>query len=340
MQRMKRLMAALSGLAMLGVGTAHAEAPVPIRTAWISPVNDIASILPALFAEPGVAKHNGKTYKFEPAHYQGTPLEINALASGELDMGLLTFTSLSLAIENAHLQDLRLVIDESRQGWNGSYSTEYMVRKDSGITKPSDLKGKVVATNVIGSALGLVMRVELAKSGLDLKKDVNFIEAPFPTMGNVLLSGKADLVPTVKPFSLDPNLRAKARVLFTGHDAIGPADLGIWVARKSFLDKHRAAVIDFMEDYLSAMHFLLDPANREKVIQIAAKVTKAPSSVFEKYLLTKDDTYRVPDGIPQVSLIQSNIDALYKYHLIKNDLKIAPYIDASLIEEAGKRLKK
>jgi ABC-type nitrate/sulfonate/bicarbonate transport system substrate-binding protein len=129
-------------------------------------------------------------------------------------------------------------------------------------------------------------------------------------------------------------------VLFTGHDAIGPADLGIWVARKSFLDKHRAAVIDFMEDYLSAMHFLLDPANREKVIQIAAKVTKAPASVFEKYLLTKDDTYRVPDGIPQVSLIQSNIDALYKYHLIKNDLKIAPYIDASLIEEAGKRLKK
>jgi NitT/TauT family transport system substrate-binding protein len=333
----KSLLVPLVGLTMLGAQAARAEEPVSIRAAWIAPVTDIASIL---FAEPGIAKNNGKTYKYEASHYRGTPLEINALANGQLDMALLTFTSLSLAVENAGLKDLRIVIDESRQGHNGGYSVPYIVRKDSDIKKISDLKGKVVATNVIGSALGLIMKVGLAKNGINLKRDVNVIEAPFPTMKAVLLSGKADLVPSIQPFALDKELQAKSRVLFTGADAMGPYDLGIWVARKSFLDKNRAAVIDFMEDYLRAVNFYIDPKNREKAIDIAAKFTKLPKSVFEQYLLLpKEDIYRVPDGIPDTALIQKNIDTLYKYHLIKTRVDVANYIDASLIKEAGKRLK-
>jgi NitT/TauT family transport system substrate-binding protein len=338
MKSLKLLLVPLLGLPLFGAGAAQAQEPVPIRAAWIVPVTNLGSIL---FAKPGIAKNNGKTYKFEATHYQGTTLELNALATGNLDMGLLSFTSLPLAIENAHLSDLRVIIDESEDGYHGGYSTEYFVRKDSNINKVSDLKGKVVATNALGSAVGLTMRVELLKHGINPKSDVNIIEAAFPTMKTMLLSGKADLIPGALPFSTDPELRAKGRVLFTEKDAMGgPSDLVFWVARKSFLDKHRAAVLDFMTDYLRAVRFYTDPKNREEGIQIAAKFTKLPASLFEKYLfLPGKDIYRLPDGIPQASILQNNIDVLYKYHQIKNKIDIAPYVDASLIKEAGERLK-
>ncbi|HVV94575.1 MAG TPA: ABC transporter substrate-binding protein [Hyphomicrobiales bacterium] len=339
MRYAKSLLVPLLGLTLCGAGLAHAAEPVPIRAAWIVPVTNLGSIL---FDKPGIARNNGKTYKFEATHYQGTTLELNALATGELDMGLLSYTSLPLAIENAHLGDLRVIIDESEDGYRGGYSTEYFVRRDSNIKSVGDLKGKVVATNAIGSAVGLTMRVELLKHGIDPKNgDVNVVEAPFPTMKTMLLSGKADLVPGALPFSTDPELRSKGRVLFTELDAMGgPSDLVFWVARKSFLDKHRAAVLDFMTDYLRAVRFYTDPKNRAEGVQIAAKFTKLPASVFDKFLfMPGKDIYRVPDGVPQAAILQSNIDVLYKYHQLAKTVQIAPYVDPSLIEEAGKRLK-
>jgi NitT/TauT family transport system substrate-binding protein len=338
MRHLTKLMLPILGLALSAAGIAHAAEPVPIRAGWIVPVTNLGSIL---FAKDGIAKNNGKTYKYEATHYQGTTLEINALATGELDMGLLSYTSLPLAIENAHLNDLRVIIDESEDGYRGGYSTEYFVRADSDIKKVSDLKGKVVATNAIGSAVGLTMRIELLKHGVNPKSDVNIVEAPFPTMKTMLLSGKADLVPSALPFSTDPELRSKGRVLFTEGDAMGgPSDLVFWVARKSFLDKHRAAVLDFMTDYLRAVHFYIDPKNREEAVQIAAHFTKLPTKVFQDYLFTSKDIYRVPDGVPQASILQSNVDTLYKYGQIDKKIDIAPYVDDSLIKEAGARLKR
>ncbi|MGH6988717.1 MAG: ABC transporter substrate-binding protein [Stellaceae bacterium] len=327
----------LLGLGLVGAPGAGAATPVNIRAAFVVPVANIGSIL---FAKKGVAKYLGKTYTLDMIHFRGTTTQINALATGNLDLGLLGFTSLPLAIENAHLTDLRVIIDELEDGEPGYATDGYFVRNGSGIKTVADLKGKVLATNAYGSAVDLAMRVELMKHHVNPKTDVNIVEAAFPTMTAMLLGGKADLVPDVLPFSVSPKLLAKAHSLFTQRDGMGgPSDLAIWVARTGFIAAHRAAVIDFLSDYLRALHFYLNPKNHAEAVKIASNYSKLPPKVFQGWLFTHKDYYRPPNGVPSAKVLQANVDTLYKYGFLKTKIDMAKYVDPGLIEAAAKRLK-
>src|SRR5688572_10052 len=116
MRSSRSALAALTAflLILVSLGTARAE-PVKIRIGWVVPVSNWASILTA---KPGIARHLGKSYVLEPVRFQGTPPMIIALASGDLEIGTLAFSSFALAIENAKLEDLRVIADEFQDGVN------------------------------------------------------------------------------------------------------------------------------------------------------------------------------------------------------------------------------
>ncbi len=209
----------------------HAQQPVKVRIAWIVPVTNLASFM---YTAKDVLRHHGKTYVAEAARFQGSTPQLTALGTGDLDVALLGFTSFPLAIQNARMEDLRIIADEIRDGVPGYYSNEFMVRKDSGIRSVADLKGKVLATNAAGSAVDVAMRAMLRKNNLD-DKGFTVVEAAFPNMRAMLLEKKAELVPAVPPFAYNPELREASTVLFTEGQALGPNTLGIWVARRGFL---------------------------------------------------------------------------------------------------------
>jgi sulfonate transport system substrate-binding protein len=331
----RRLLAALlaAPLAVAG-GSSHAE-PLKIHMAWVVPVTNLSSML---FAKEGVAKHLGKTYDYEGVHFQGTPPMITALATGDLQIGLLGYSALGLAIQNAGMSDLRIIADEIRDGAPGYYTNSFVVANDSGIKTVADLKGKVIATNAAGSSVDIAVRAMLAKAGLDDKKDVTIVEASFPNMKAMLKEKKVVFAPAVLPFSEDPELRAANHALFTQRDALGPSALGFLVARGDFLTKNRAAVVDFLEDYLRMVRWYSNPANHAEAVAIAAKFSKLPAAVFDKWLFTKGDYYRDPNGIPDVEGLQSNVDLTQKLGFIKAKLDVKKLVDLSLVEEAAKRL--
>jgi NitT/TauT family transport system substrate-binding protein len=316
-------------------GQAAAAEPVKIANSWIVPVSNIASIL---FAKDGIARHNGKSYVMDAVHFQGSTPMITALASGDIDIALLGYSSFPLAIENAGLEDARLIADEIQDGAPGYYSQVFVVRKNGPIKTVEDLKGKVVATNAAGSAVDIAMRAMLTRHGIDPKKDVTTIEGAFPNMKALLAEQKVALIPSVLPFSEDPELRAQSEVLFTQRDAMGPSELGIWVARKSFIDKNRAALVDLLEDYLRVVRFYIDPRNHAEAVQIAANFSKLPPAVFDSWLFTRNDYYRDPNGRPNLEALQSNIDLEREEGFIRAPIDIRKYVDLSLIEEAAKRL--
>jgi sulfonate transport system substrate-binding protein len=331
----RRLLAALLAvpLAVAG-GSSHAE-PLKIHMAWVVPVTNLSSML---FAKEGVAKHLGKTYDYEGVHFQGTPPMITALATGDLQIGLLGYSALGLAIQNAGMSDLRIIADEIRDGARGYYTNSFVVANDSGIKTVADLKGKVIATNAAGSSVDIAVRAMLAKAGLDDKKDVTIVEASFPNMKAMLKEKTVVFAPAVLPFSEDPELRAANHALFTQRDALGPSALGFLVARGDFLTKNRAAVVDFLEDYLRMVRWYSNPANHAEAVAIAAKFSKLPAAVFDKWLFTKGDYYRDPNGIPDVEGLQSNVDLTQKLGFIKAKLDVKKLVDLSLVEEAAKRL--
>jgi NitT/TauT family transport system substrate-binding protein len=336
---MPRLKAFLAILLTAAAIAAHAQ-PVKIRVAYVVPVANWASLL---FEKPGLAKHQGKSYTFEAVHFQGTPQMITAIANNELEVADLAFASLAIAVQNAGMDDLRVIADEFQDGVPGYYTDEFFVLKDGPIKSVKDLKGKVVATNVAGSAVDIVMRAMLRKSGLDDKKDVNVIETAFPNMKATLLAKKADAIPGVIPFSFDPELRDKGRVLFTQKEAVGRTQMIVWAAREGFLKKNRAAMVDFMEDAIRAVRWYIDPRNHDEAVQIAARVSKRPAGGFDKWLFRKagqdGDYYHDENMRPDLQALQANIDLQHQLGLVKASINVPKHADLSIVEEAAKRIR-
>src|SRR6201996_293307 len=220
-------LAGLGGAALVltAAGSAPAD-PLQIREAWVAPGNWASIWLP----KKDLARHFGQSYVLDPVHYVGTPPMITALANNQVEVTNLAYSTLGIAIENAGLDDLRIVSDEFQDGVPGYYSQEFMVLKDGPIHKVEDLKGKVVATNAEGSAVDVAMKAMLHKHGLEPNRDYTVVEAPFPAMRAMLAEKKVDLIPAVLPFSYDPALQQIARDLFVQKDAVGVTDMVVWGA--------------------------------------------------------------------------------------------------------------
>ncbi len=333
---MKRQLIACALAMLLGSVGAHAD-PLNIRISWVAVPNN----LPPLFmAKPEMMQHAGKSYTVDPIRFPGTPQSVAALASGDLDIALLTFSSFPLAIQNAGLQDLRVISDEFIDGSPGYYSAEFMVLKDGPVKAIRDLKGRVVAINVRGGGTDMALRAITRKDGLQEKRDYTELEVAFANMKAVLLDHKADLIGLGVPaMSTDPALREVATTLFTQRDSLGPTAQVIWVARSGFLEKNRAAMLDFMEDALRSRRFYTDPANHREVVDIVAAVTKVPAQQLDPWLFTKNDFYRDPNGLLDTAVLQDNIDKMVDLGFLKSGIDVKKYVDLALVREAGTRLK-
>jgi sulfonate transport system substrate-binding protein len=323
----------VAAVAFTCAGSANAE-PVKIREGWVAPGN-WASIW---LQKKDLAKHLGQSYVMEPLHFVGTPPMVTALANNETEVANLAYSTLGIAIENAGLKDLRVICDEFQDGVPGYYSQEFMVLKDSPIQKVEDLKGKIVATNAEGSAVDVAMKAMLHKHGLEPNRDYTVVEAPFPAMRAMLAEKKVDLIPAVLPFSYDPALQSIARDLFVQREAIGIADMIVWVARKPFIDAHRAALVDFLEDTLRITHWYEDPANHQGAMQILGDLVKRPPAIFD-WAFTKRDVFHDPELMPNLDALQKNVDLTHDLGFTKASFDVKQYSDLSMIQEAAKRLK-
>jgi sulfonate transport system substrate-binding protein len=333
----RRVLATAVALVALTALTPAAAEPLRIRAGWI---NTPASLIPVLFAKPGVAKHQGVSYVLEPIHFSSSPQQITGVATGELEIATLGFSTFSIAIQNAGLSDLRVISDETQDGVEGHYSIPYMVHKDSAINTVEDLKGKVVASNGLGSGVDISMRAVLSKHGLTDKKEFTTVEVQFPNMRAMLAERKADLIVATLPFTYDPEMEKIARPLFRQRDAFGgPAELSFWTARAGFLEKNRAVMVDLLEDTVRAVRWYIAPENRSEAIQYLAQFTKLPPGRFEGWLFTEKDYYRDPDVRPNLAALRQNIEVQRELGFIKADIDPTKYADLSILEEALKRIK-
>jgi sulfonate transport system substrate-binding protein len=331
----KVLIAAMAIMVALASAAARAAEPVKIRVGWLLVP---AEITPILFPEPGIARHEGKSYVLESTRFQGSPLLINALAAGEIDVAPFGYSSFALAVENANMTDLRIFADEDRDGVGRHFTTQYVVGKDSGIAKIEDLKGKIFATNATGSIGDMAARFMLKRHGLDPMRDVRTVEVAFPNMNSMLEEKKADLIVSVLPFFLDPKLQAAGKTLFTSKEAMGPTEISFLTAKEQFLRQNRAAVVDFLEDYLRALHWYNDPANHDEVVKTVSAFTKVPAARFQSWVFTPSDYYRDPHAAVDANALQRNVDAQRALGFLKTPLDVRRFIDPSLAKDAAKRV--
>jgi sulfonate transport system substrate-binding protein len=334
MRRSRGAMALLGG-AMLSVWAGAAPAdPVKFRIGWIAMP---ASRAGYLMEKPELLHHLNQSYTVEAMHFSSTPAQLTALASGELDIAQLGYSTLGAAVENAHMEDVRLIADELEDGKPGWSTTHFTVLKDSPIKTIDDLKGKVVATNGIGTGLDIALRYVLLQHHLQAKTDYTDVEVNFPNMKSALAEHKVDLISAVLPFMYDPELVKIGRTLFEQGAETGPSELLMWAARAPYIQAHRAALVDVMEDVLRMQRWYFDPANHAEAQQIAAKITKQPIESL-CWVFTKGDFYRSPNGTPDLKTVADDLKMEKALGFLKSDIDVAKYADLSIVADASKRL--
>ena len=327
----------IAGILALGPttsGPAKAAEPYHLRIGWVVTPADLVTLM---FVKRGLAPHAGKSYIPELTHFAGTPAEMTALATGELDCAALAYSTFALGIENAGMADLRVIGDEFQDGVPEYHTNAFVVRKDSPIHTVEELKGKILASNQVGSAIDMALRAMLAKHHLQDKRDLTIIEVRFPDQKAMLKEGKVDLITSVLPFGRDPELMATSRPLFTQEEAIGRSQMIIRVARDKFLQKHREVMVDFLEDYLHALHYLTDPAHHQEAVKLVAEVTKQQPSFFEGWIFTDKDYYRDPKALPNLEALQKNVDLQHQLGFLRSPLDVKKYADLSIVTEAAQR---
>ena len=91
---------------------------------------------------------------------------------------------------------------------------------------------------------------------------------------------------------------------------------------KSFIDKNRAAMVDFMEDALRVVRWYIDPKNHDGAVAIASKLTKLPPERFT-WLFTDKDYARNSNLMPDLKALQANVDQDLGARLLQGEARRA-----------------
>ena len=315
--------------------SAAAAEPLKIRQGYGSAP---ASMAPIIFEQTNLLKHYGQSYTVEFTRFGGAAPQMTAFAGGELDLANFAYANLGMAVINARIDDARIVSDGFQDGVPGYYSVQFFVNKDSPIKGVDDLKGRVIATNAIGGAADIAVRGFMRQRHLEEKTAYRLIEGGFATLVPMMFDRKADVIALVPPFNYDPRLKDGARMVFTQSDLIGQTQMNFVVAHAAFLQKNRAALTDYYEDYLRGLDWFLDPKNRTQAIDIVAKFTKVPAGQYAGWLFDRGDYYHNPDALINANVLKANLQLCYELGIISKPVDPANYLDESIVQDARKRL--
>ena len=316
------------------VHTVRAQSPVKIRYATgggIGP-NEMETVIYLEWMQKNVLKQYGKAYTVDMTFTRGTPEAATLLAAGQADMATLSFAVFATTVlKDAVPGGMKIVADNYQDGHKGYAANTFFVLQDSPIKTVADLRGKRIGINAYGSAVDLALRVRLKKEGMDPKKDVQIVEIAFPNIGPALREKRIDAGVLILPFMNAELQKGGLRPVFDGGDAFGPYSVIFHVVTNSFLKANREAVRAFLADYVLGLQWFYDPANRKRAVEITAEFTKSPAAVLDQYFMTARDYYRDRNGCVPAALIQSPVDAMQREGLIDKPVKIADYLDLSLL---------
>jgi ABC-type nitrate/sulfonate/bicarbonate transport system substrate-binding protein len=254
---------------------AQAADPLTIRVGRGSAAEEQLWLMQAL---PSITPNQDKAYKIDMTLFRATDKRFQAYEAGALD--IITSSANSVMFAASQGSKMTMIASLSRETKKG-FHTLYMVKDDSPLKSPKDLKDKLIGVNGLKSSIHMWAAMVAEKAGFDATKDVRFVPVPFPAQGEALRAGKIDVGAFPEPFAYMEQQKGGLRTLFTSKDAV-PFDeeLIVLVANPDFLAKNGAAVKAFLSDLVAATKYYETHRKEAQKALIDAKVTRIPADVY------------------------------------------------------------
>lgn len=201
-----------------------------------------------------------------------------------------------------------------------------IARKDAGLRKVEDLKGRKVAAIVGTSTFFDIRALTLKGYGLDLQRDAQIVTATAPPDMVTLLSKKeVDAIIAWQPITDQVVLRGEGVYLAkqidlwrtaTGRATGFPVHV-CYLVHADFLGKNAAIAHDLNEAQKEAVDIWYNKPQRAKAI--VAEVTKLPPEVID---VAHRETVRMLHGLPdeQVETLIAQLKINKEFGFLKSDL--------------------
>lgn len=162
-----------------------------------------------------------------------------ALVSDSLQIGCVTTTVLLQAVDNGI--DLVALAGTSSIGPENAASYSLIVRTGVDYGKPADLVGKRIGVPGFGAIMHVLLVEWLRSKGVDTK-GVQYVEATFVSMADMLKAGTIDAVLAIDPFTARIVGSGVGRVVGSFADNLPKQMPGlVYVATRSWAEAHRQA---------------------------------------------------------------------------------------------------
>lgn len=299
-------------LLMCGVaaGPALAGAPAEIRVDWAT-YNPVSIVLKdKKFLEDAFAK-DGIAIRWVQSAGSNKALEF--LNAGSLDFG--STAGAAALIGRINGNPIKSIYVYSRPEW-----TALVTRKDSGITKVSDLKGKSVAVTR-GTDPHIFLIRALAANGLT-DKDVRFVLLQHADGRLALTRGDVDAWAGLDPIMASAEIDDGA-VLFFRDPAAN--SWGVLNVREAFAQENPEIVTRVLAAYEKARKWAV--ANPKELAALLEGATRLPAPVIARQLERTELTYG-PIGEAQKQTLIASGKALQQAGVVAATVDIPATVDA------------
>ena len=243
----------------------------------------------------------------------GSNKALEFLNAGSIDFGSTAGAAALVAKINGN--PIKAIYVYSRPEW-----TALVTRKDTGIAKVEDLKGKRVAvTRGTDPHIFLVRALQAAKL---TEKDVKLVLLQHPDGRTALERGDVDAWAGLDPMMAAAELETGA-VLF--HRNAAANTWGVLNVREEFAKQHPALVGRVLKAYEEARAYAL--ANPDELKKILVGFTKLPDAVVERQLQRNELTHSAI-GEPQIETILAAGLALQQAGVIPAGADVRGAVDA------------
>jgi NitT/TauT family transport system substrate-binding protein len=275
-------------------------------------------------------------------------MAVPSIVAGELDI---TFMTANASLFNSVAKGAPLVVildrGNNRKGFAYTLVNVTQALYDQGVHSMADfakLKGKKMGVGALGSINQYNLAQALLKVGLDPAKDVQWVvNISQPDLMKMLGQGQVDATDLAWQFGVFAEQNKWGPIVATGDQMVPDAAIGMFAARKEFLDKNHDVAVRFAMAYLHAAQEFnaaaSAPDQHPDIIELLAKNTALNKPELVK-AIAPHWSYVNEDGLPLVDSIMAMQDFWSGKYFSYVEKKVSreQLFDLSIAKEAKARL--